>query len=420
MRVRFGTVLAALVALATIASGVPSLTTIEDVLYKADGSVFNGVAFIEWKSFQASDSTTIATNSLTVPIVNGVLRVQLVPTTTATTTAYYSVRYFSDGRMQFEEKWAVPPSTTVLQLKNIRVTSSTTATTPDTTSGDSSSVTLTQIQESDVVGLVADLAARPLKGAEYTPSRAAVINESGMIDAVLGSVTDCVRVDGTSGPCDITAGPVFVDAEIPVGTVDGSNGVFTITQTPSPAASLLLYRNGVLQKADLDFTLYENTITFETAAIPQTGDVLLASYRLADGTNPSNEAGGALTGLYPNPVLAEGVISNFNVSDVAGIVESKLTLNYPTHSTGNDPTADQKAALTGTSGTPSSTNKYVTSQDVRMSDARTPLGHALLGSQHSDVTAGTPLRMARMPCGIPACTRASRRDRYRSPMRVET
>ena len=61
----------------------PFLTTIQDTLYKADGTRFNGVAFIEWKSFQTADSTQIATHSVTVIIVNGQLRVRLVPTIAA-------------------------------------------------------------------------------------------------------------------------------------------------------------------------------------------------------------------------------------------------------------------------------------------------------------------------------------------------
>ncbi len=52
--------------------------------------------------------------------------------------------------------------------------------------------------ESDVAGLVSDLAVRPLKGPGFAPSRAAVINSSGAIDAALGNAGDCVLVDGTS------------------------------------------------------------------------------------------------------------------------------------------------------------------------------------------------------------------------------
>jgi hypothetical protein len=45
------------------------------------------------------------------------------------------------------------------------------------------------------------------------------------------------------------------------------------------------------------------------------------------------------------------------------------------------PTAGQKAALAGTSGTPGSGNKYVTDADSRNSDARTPTAHA---ASHQD------------------------------------
>lgn len=42
----------------------------------------------------------------------------------------------------------------------------------------------------------------------------------------------------------------------------------------------------------------------------------------------------------------------------------------------NLPTSDEKAALAGTSGSPSVTNKYVTDADARNTNARTPTGHA--------------------------------------------
>lgn len=55
---------------------------------------------------------------------------------------------------------------------------------------------------------------------------------------------------------------------------------------------------------------------------------------------------------------------------------------------GNDsrvPTQDENDALAGTSGTPSSINKYVTNADPRNSDARAPTAHTV--ASHSDITA---------------------------------
>jgi hypothetical protein len=351
------------------AVAAPPLTTIQDVLYKADGSKFNGVAFIEWNSFQAADFSNIATHSVTVQISDGALRVRLVPTTNATPGAYYKVRYYSDGRIEFDETWAVPPSATTLRLRDVRVASSSSGGQVVPPAGEG-----TQILESDVVGLVDDLDARPLKGPGFAPSRAAYINETGALEAVLGSLSDCVRVDGTAGPCDAIAsiGPGFVDSETPQGTMNGYNTVFHLAQTPSPPSSLTLFKNGVLQRAGLDYVLTNTTIEFSPASAPQSDDVLTCSYRLADAANPVSEAGGALTGTYPNPWIADGVITNGNISDAAAIREAKLLLNYPTHSNVNDPSTAQKAALAGTAGTPSGTNRYVTDSDSRLAGSYAP------------------------------------------------
>jgi len=47
-----------------------------------------------------------------------------------------------------------------------------------------------------------------------------------------------------------------------------------------------LYRNGILQKAGLDYLLEFKTITFFFVSAPQTGDALTAEYRYADPANP--------------------------------------------------------------------------------------------------------------------------------------
>ena len=80
---------------------------------------------------------------------------------------------------------------------------------------------------------------------------------------------------------------IFVDGEVPTGTInstDGSdgNGTFTLSVAPSPAASLRLYRNGILLRpAAVDFTLTTLTITFTIGQYPITGDSLVAFYRKA-------------------------------------------------------------------------------------------------------------------------------------------
>ena len=83
----FNKSLVLLVAAAGLACGQPALTNIQDILYRADGTRFSGTMFINWSSFLAGDTSNIATANLTLPIVNGVLNVKLVPTTTASAGA---------------------------------------------------------------------------------------------------------------------------------------------------------------------------------------------------------------------------------------------------------------------------------------------------------------------------------------------
>src|SRR5579864_2150192 len=99
----------------------PPLTTIRDTIYKADGTMFNGTALISWIPFDADNNARIGLQTLTVPIINGAIRVQLVPNTDATPVNNYIVVYSSNGRQQFTETWAVPPSTTPLHIKDVRV-----------------------------------------------------------------------------------------------------------------------------------------------------------------------------------------------------------------------------------------------------------------------------------------------------------
>ena len=86
--------LLAAVCLTSSWAATPQLTTIQDVLYKADGTRFNGILTISWNSFQSADSADIVTQSLTVKVLAGILRVQLVPSPTSP-AGYYTVVYLS-------------------------------------------------------------------------------------------------------------------------------------------------------------------------------------------------------------------------------------------------------------------------------------------------------------------------------------
>jgi hypothetical protein len=135
-------------ALAAAAFAQPPLTTIQDTLYKADGTRFNGLLMITWNSFEAGNLSNIVSQNLTVKVLDGNFRVQLVPTTNSNPPTYYNVKYNSDGKIQFEETWVVGASSTPLRIRDVRASAS---------PGPLPPPSQTPIQESDVVGLVGDL-----------------------------------------------------------------------------------------------------------------------------------------------------------------------------------------------------------------------------------------------------------------------
>src|SRR5260370_1302016 len=59
------------VLVASSAMAGPPLTTIQDVLYKADGTRFAGTLTISWTSFEAIDKSAIATQATTVTVTGG-------------------------------------------------------------------------------------------------------------------------------------------------------------------------------------------------------------------------------------------------------------------------------------------------------------------------------------------------------------
>lgn len=95
-----------------------------------------------------------------------------------------------------------------------------------------------------------------------------------------GSVTGGhVAIFDVSG--NVVDGGPFVSGgtivrEVPAGTLNGTNPNFTLSFTPAPNTSLMLYLNGVEQDPTLKYTISGNTITFVVA--PKATDQLLAKY----------------------------------------------------------------------------------------------------------------------------------------------
>jgi hypothetical protein len=102
---------------------------------------------------------------------------------------------------------------------------------------------------------------------------------------------------------------VFVDAQTPAGTINGTNLTFSLANTPAPAASLSLFRNGLVLAQGIDYTLNGSALTFSGTTVPQTGDILQAFYRMAGTGSATNftdgeSPGGAINGTNVTFALA--------------------------------------------------------------------------------------------------------------------
>jgi hypothetical protein len=103
-----------------------------------------------------------------------------------------------------------------------------------------------------------------------------------------------------------TSSTSYSDAEVPSGSVNGTNATFTLANAPNPAASLQLVKNGqVLQAGGFDYTLSGSTITFVTTTIPSTGDLLQAWYRYTGSSASFN---------YSDAEVPSGTINGTNAS----------------------------------------------------------------------------------------------------------
>ena len=284
--------------LATIcALAQSSLTQIRDTITNSDGTPFNGMVVITWNGYSVPSGTPVSQLSASARIYNGALSVLLVPTTTATAGTYYQILYSSsDGSVTWAETWQVPPSTTPLTLRQVR--QSTTQGPGGTTLATQGQYATLPIAINQVTNLSASLSNLNNSIATLNTQVAGLPSSTTVAaiqTTVTGLATSLTNLTGTVNSLTTTvnglaagaAAPVFVDAQAPAGTINGTNTQFNLTNTPSPATSLGLYRNGLLQASGIDYTLAGAGVTFLTASTPKQGDILQAFYRVA-GTGTSS------------------------------------------------------------------------------------------------------------------------------------
>ena len=79
--------------------------------------------------------------------------------------------------------------------------------------------------------------------------------------------------EGPAGPLDL------VWNEIPTGDIDGTNGLFELSNPVKDDSEIVVYLNGVAQLIDVDYAVQGSFIAFATDNIPQVDDRIFAVYQ---------------------------------------------------------------------------------------------------------------------------------------------
>jgi hypothetical protein len=107
-------VIALLLAGGTFAKATPTKTLVQDVLYRADGSVAHGNLTVRWSAFSTSAGEAVPAGEMTESTdANGNISIPLIPNVGATPAGgYYKVVVKLDDGTTSEENWVVPATAT--------------------------------------------------------------------------------------------------------------------------------------------------------------------------------------------------------------------------------------------------------------------------------------------------------------------
>ncbi len=160
----------------------------------------------------------------------------------------------------------------------------------------------------------------------------AIVDDQVLVINIGRTGANFVVIGGTQGALNS-----IVRNEVPSGTVNSSNKVFTLANNPL-TGSLAVHRNGIRLKETNDYTLSGDTITFVTA--PTTGAIILCDYAVATsegiaGTD-SIVSGETPTGLVNGTNKVFTVLGNKYASGSLEVWVNGLFQKRVTHFTEND------------------------------------------------------------------------------------
>src|SRR5581483_10579203 len=116
------TVVLAVLGMCCAAAAQVATTTIQDTVYRADGTPASGMVVVTWPTFTTAAGQAVAAGNTSATIgANGALSLDLTPNANATPagTYYTAVLHLDDGTTS-QQYWAVPVSATPVTLAAIQ------------------------------------------------------------------------------------------------------------------------------------------------------------------------------------------------------------------------------------------------------------------------------------------------------------
>jgi hypothetical protein len=246
---------ASYIPVALNASAAMTDVTIRDVVYDLDGNAFDGTVTFAPNGFEPSSTPA----TVSIPIRDGFLSVNLSPTNGSTKTYYWVTFTSRPSSKQWMEKWSIPPSSHGLYLKDVRIESPMLEST-----GHERDLSL-PLPTSDIANLNTSLS-------QIEASLSALNTQVDQITSAIESLTSTARVLG----------------ETPSGLINGINDNFVLSNSPISSTDVSVNRNGLTLKSSIDYNVSGNTITFFPCCVPISGDTVTADYTTAAGSRSSS------------------------------------------------------------------------------------------------------------------------------------
>lgn len=210
-------------------------------------------------------------------------------------------------------------------------------------------------------------------------TQASITERQGVVTVPLGGSSQEIELGGVVYPGSALAISGKLERAVTSGSVTLNlkvNGVTKLTTALSTAAPTFAAQ---IEDPGVHGILLSDVLTVEIVGFGYANADVLDSELVITSVLSSNLGNAPVT--VPDASISQKGVAKLSVAPAipsepvaVGTNDTRL------------PDQNENDALQGTSGVPSNANRYVTNSDARLSDARTPTGHAIGGASHTAST----------------------------------